>query len=98
MRVAVLVVFLAASSSSLVEAGQTTRPGAQVQATDSKAEAYTQFMMAHRLEEDNETLRAQRDELHDAVQTIASQMTRAADELLYRFGTQPGAPSHLAPR
>lgn len=51
-----------------------------------------------RLEEDNETLRAQRDELHDAVQTIASQMTRAADELLYRFGTQRGAPSHLAPR
>ena len=54
MRVAVLVVFLAASSSLLVEAGQTTRPGAQVQATDSVAEAYTQFMMAHRLEEDND--------------------------------------------
>jgi len=51
-----------------------------------------------RLEEDNEALRAQRDELHDAVQTIASQMTRAADELLYRFGTQRGAPTDLAPR
>ncbi|HEY4912103.1 MAG TPA: nickel-binding protein [Methylomirabilota bacterium] len=51
-----------------------------------------------RLEEDNEALRAQRDELHDAVQTIASQMTRAADELLYRFGPQRGAPSDLAPR
>ena len=54
MRVAVLVVFLAASSSSLVAAGQSVRPGAQVQATDSIAEAYTQFMMAHRLEEDND--------------------------------------------
>lgn len=51
-----------------------------------------------RLEEDNEALRAQRDELHDAVQTIASQMTRAADELLYRFGTPRGAPTDLAPR
>jgi Protein of unknown function (DUF4242) len=51
-----------------------------------------------RLEEDNEALRAQRDELHEALQTIASQMTRAADELLYRFGTQRGAPTDLAPR
>ena len=51
-----------------------------------------------RFEEDNEALRAQRDELHEAVQTIASQMTRAADELLYRFGTQRGAPTDLAPR
>ena len=54
MRVAVLVVFLAASSSSLLEAGQSARPGAQGQAADSIAEAYTQFMMAHRLEEDND--------------------------------------------
>ena len=53
MRVAVLAVFLAASSSSLLEAGQSARPGAQGQAADSIAEAYTQFMMAHRLEEDN---------------------------------------------
>ena len=51
-----------------------------------------------RLEEDNEALRVQRDELHDAVQTIASQMTRAADEILYRFGAQRGAPSDLASR
>jgi len=54
MRVAVLVVFLAASSSSLLEAGQSVRPGGPTQATDSIAEAYTQFMMAHRLEEDND--------------------------------------------
>jgi len=54
MRVAVLVAILAASSSSLVAAGQSARPGAQAQSTDSIAEAYTQFMMAHRLEEDND--------------------------------------------
>ena len=51
-----------------------------------------------RLGEDNDALRAQRDELHEAVQTIASQMTRTADEILYRFGARRGAPSDLAPR
>jgi tetratricopeptide (TPR) repeat protein len=54
MRLAALFVLVAASSSSLVEAGQSGRPAAaQVQPVDSIAEAYTQFMMAHRLEEDN---------------------------------------------
>ena len=51
-----------------------------------------------RLGEDNDALRAQRDELHEALQTIASQMTRTADEILYRFGARRGAPSDLAPR
>lgn len=51
-----------------------------------------------RLGEDNDALRSQRDELHEAVQTLASQMTRTADEILYRFGTRRGAPGDLAPR
>jgi uncharacterized protein DUF4242 len=51
-----------------------------------------------RLGEDNDALRAQRDELHEAFQTIASQMTRTADEILYRFGAQRGAPGDLASR
>jgi tetratricopeptide (TPR) repeat protein len=54
MRLAVLVALLAAASSSLTEAGQNTRQGAQVQSTDPVAEAYTQFMLAHRFEEDND--------------------------------------------
>jgi len=51
-----------------------------------------------RLEEDNDALRAQRDELHEAVQTLASQMTRTADEILHRFGTRRRAPGDLASR
>jgi len=51
-----------------------------------------------RLEEDNDALRAQRDELHEAVQTLATQMTRTADEILYRFGARRGAPGDLASR
>ena len=52
----------------------------------------------HRLERDNDALRAQRDELQEALQTIASRMTRTADEILYRLETRRGAPGDLAPR
>jgi Protein of unknown function (DUF4242) len=51
-----------------------------------------------RLEEDNDALRSQRDELHEAVQALASQMTRTADEILYQFGARRGAPGDLASR
>jgi uncharacterized protein DUF4242 len=51
-----------------------------------------------RLERDNDALRAQRDELQEALQTIASQMTRTADEILYRLEARRGAPGDLAPR
>jgi FtsZ-binding cell division protein ZapB len=51
-----------------------------------------------RLEEDNDALRSQRDELHEAVQTLAGQMTRTADELLYQFGARRGSPGDLASR
>jgi len=51
-----------------------------------------------RLEEDNDALRSQRDELHEAVQTLASRMTRTADEILYQFGARRGAPGDLASR
>jgi hypothetical protein len=51
-----------------------------------------------RLEEDNDALRSQRDELHEAVQTLASRMTRTADEILYQFGARRGSPGDLASR
>jgi hypothetical protein len=51
-----------------------------------------------RLEQDNDALRAQRDELHEALQTIASQMTRTADEILYRLEARRGASGDLASR
>lgn len=51
-----------------------------------------------RLEEDNDALRSQRDELHEAVQTLARQMTRTADEILYQFGARRGSPGDLASR
>lgn len=51
-----------------------------------------------RLGQDNDALRAQRDELQEALQTIASQMTRTADEILYRFGAGRGTPGDLASR
>ena len=51
-----------------------------------------------RLEEDNDALRTQRDELHEAVHTLAGQMTRTADELLYQFGARRGSPGDLASR
>jgi uncharacterized protein DUF4242 len=51
-----------------------------------------------RLEQDNDALRAQRDELHEALQTIVSQTTRTADEILYRLEAGRGAPGDLASR
>lgn len=51
-----------------------------------------------RLEQDNDALRAQRDELQEALQTIASRMTRTADEILYRLEARRGAPGDLASR
>ena len=50
-----------------------------------------------RLEGDVDGLRAQRDELQDALQTITRQMTRTADEILFRFGAR-SAPGDLASR
>lgn len=50
-----------------------------------------------RLQEDNEGLRVQREELEQTLQTLAGQMTRTADEILYRFGRR-GAPGDLAER
>jgi hypothetical protein len=52
---------------------------------------------ARRREEDVDRLRAQRDDLQEALQTISSQMTRTADELLDRFAART-APGNLAPR
>ena len=38
-----------------------------------------------RLREENDGLRAERDDLSDALQTLAGQATRAADEVLHRI-------------
>lgn len=51
-----------------------------------------------RLKEDNEGLRVQREELLEALQTLAGHMTRTADEILERFGGRREAPGDLAPR
>ena len=53
---------------------------------------------ARRLEEENRGLRAQREDLLDALQTLAGQMTRTADEILYRLEARRGAPGDLASR
>ncbi|HEY7652996.1 MAG TPA: nickel-binding protein [Methylomirabilota bacterium] len=53
---------------------------------------------ARRLKEDNEGLRAQREELLEALQTLAGHMTRTADQILDRFGGRREAPGDLAPR
>src|SRR5581483_683668 len=50
-----------------------------------------------RLERDALGLRAERDDLHEALQGLASQMTRTADEILFRFGAR-SAPGDLASR
>ena len=52
---------------------------------------------ARSLEEDADSLRAQRDELQEALQTLATQMNRTADEIIYRFGAR-SAPGDLASR
>jgi tetratricopeptide (TPR) repeat protein len=54
MKRAVLLALLAASLSSSVEAGQSGRQAAQTQPADPTAEAYAQFLMAHRLEDEND--------------------------------------------
>ena len=51
-----------------------------------------------RLEEEAESLRAQRDDLLEAVQTLTGQVTRTADEILYRVGGRREAPGDLAQR
>lgn len=51
-----------------------------------------------RLKEDNEGLRVQREELLEALQTLAGHMTRTADEILERFGGRREAPGDLASR
>ena len=51
-----------------------------------------------RLARDNDALRAQRDDLREALQTIAAQMTRTADEILYRLEARREAPGDLASR
>ena len=53
---------------------------------------------ARRLKEDNDGLRAQREELLEALQTLAGHMTRTADQILDRFGGRRAAPGDLAPR
>ena len=51
-----------------------------------------------RLKEDNDGLRTQREELLEALQTLADHMTRTADQILDRFGGRREAPGDLAPR
>jgi hypothetical protein len=51
-----------------------------------------------RLKEDNDGLRTQREELLEALQTLAGHMIRTADEILGRFGGRREAPGDLAQR
>ncbi|MEX2224304.1 MAG: hypothetical protein WEG40_21175 [Candidatus Rokuibacteriota bacterium] len=51
-----------------------------------------------RLEEDNDGLRAERDDLSDALQTVASQATRTVDEILGRINGRREAPGDMAQR
>ena len=51
-----------------------------------------------RLREENDGLRAERDDLSSAVQTLAGQATRTADEVLQRIGGRREAPGTLAGR
>jgi len=51
-----------------------------------------------RLREENDGLRAERDDLSDALQTLAGQATRTADEVLRRIGGRREAPGSLAER
>jgi uncharacterized coiled-coil DUF342 family protein len=50
-----------------------------------------------RVREENDGLRAERDDLSDALQTLAGQATRTADEVLRRIGRRE-APGSLAER
>jgi hypothetical protein len=51
-----------------------------------------------RLKAENDGQRAQREELLEALQTLAAHMTRTADEILDRFGGRREAPGDLAQR
>ncbi|HXA96049.1 MAG TPA: hypothetical protein VN323_10840 [Candidatus Dormibacteraeota bacterium] len=53
---------------------------------------------ARRLDEENAELRTQRDELLEALHTLAGQMSRASDEIVFRFGGGRGAPGDLTAR
>jgi hypothetical protein len=50
------------------------------------------------LREENGGLRGERDDLSDALQTLAGQATRTADEVLQRIGGRRAAPGSLAER
>jgi hypothetical protein len=50
----------------------------------------------HRLKRENEGLRAERDDLSGAIQTIAGQTARTVDELLHRMSGRREAPGDLA--
>jgi len=51
-----------------------------------------------RVREENDGLRAERDDLSDALQTLAGQATRTADEVLRRIGGRHETPGSLAER
>jgi predicted nucleic acid-binding Zn-ribbon protein len=51
-----------------------------------------------RLEQENAALRAERDDLSEALQKIADQTARTVDELLRRIHGRRGAPGDLAER
>jgi predicted nucleic acid-binding Zn-ribbon protein len=51
-----------------------------------------------RLREENERVSAERDDLADALQTLAGQATRTADLVLHRIGGRRDAPESLAGR
>jgi hypothetical protein len=70
----------------------------QSEVASLESERATLTAETRRLGEENEGLRAQRDDLLEAIQTLAGQMTRAADEILFRFGGRREAPGDLAPR
>lgn len=68
----------------------------EVAAVESARTALTEEV--RQLKEGNDGLRAQREELLEALQTLAGHMTRTADQILDRFGGRREAPGDLAPR
>ncbi|MGH7300597.1 MAG: hypothetical protein ACREJE_09315, partial [Candidatus Rokuibacteriota bacterium] len=51
-----------------------------------------------RLEEENDGLRAERDDLSDALRTLAGRATRTVEEILSRINGRRGTPGNLAGR
>jgi hypothetical protein len=84
---------LAALSGWLDDAGRLQQ---QVSALESARAAIGEELL--RAKEDNANLRLQREELREALHTLAGHMTRTADEILDRFGGHREAPGDLAPR